>query len=608
MPDLSYIGDVEHTYIVEITSVPSLKNNYCRVDAKILFTENNDEDEIVGQQLLLYVWDSIVSNGFDLDDRYIIRSKVTLPDNRGIPYAFDYGRYLRRNGYYGMAFLLKGDFKFLGRNEEVNIYSEAMLFRQRLVELYRNMGIYGNNLSLLTAITLGDKSQLSRDTKDAFSDAGVAHILVVSGMHVGFIFALILLCLYKVRSRVFLVIGTLFGLIMLWVYALISGMSPSVMRAAFMFSMMLLLRVKGSVYSTYSALFLSAFIMMLFNPYLLFNVGFQLSYMAVLSITFFVPFIMRCFRSLTNKYPLVNKLVLPLSVTVAAQILTFPIVLYHFNQFPIYFIIANILVSFIAPVIFIIGMVSFPLSFIPYAGKVLGWILNNLLYLFNGVVTAIADLPFAVTHGYISVLECMVIYVMVLFVANALVQWKYKRYHYRSLLGIAVSVIIFLSIVFIENRLNSQCSFCVIPSYRPLCVNIFSKDENLLYVNAGTENYSVLEPLWFKYKVPEPIVVTDTMLSCNAFIFNDQKYIILRDNIFRYRRNTSSPIEVDYLVIDYGVYPSSRLFEEFILPKNVILTSGVYSSYIPMYKTILSAFEIPCFVISEQGSYVCHTP
>ena len=94
------------------------------------------------------------------------------------------------------------------------------------------------------------------------------------------------------------------------------------------------------------------------------------------------------------------------------------------------------------------------------------------------------------------------------------------------------------------------------------------------------------------------------MLSANCFYFNDESYLILRDNLFRYRQNNGQPLDIDCLIIDRGVYPSERLFTEFIVAKRVVLTAGVWSGYIERYKQLLCELSIPYHIISEDGAYI----
>ena len=218
----------------------------------------------------------------------------------------------------------------------------------------------------MSAITLGEKSILSKDTKNNFSAAGVSHILVVSGMHVGFIFMIISLLYSRLYNRYYRLFVTIFGLVLLWLYALLTGFAPSVVRASFMFSLMLVFLFTGNKYRVLHALLLSATISLLANPALLFNISFQLSYLAVLSIVVFYKRIYHFLQRMVPKFKWRNNILSVIGVTLAAQVFTFPIVMFYFHQFPLFFMISNLCVVLLAPIIFIGGYLLIFTSVIPY--------------------------------------------------------------------------------------------------------------------------------------------------------------------------------------------------------------------------------------------------
>jgi hypothetical protein len=135
-------------------------------------------------------------------------------------------------------------------------------------------------------------------------------------------------------------------------------------------------------------------------------------------------------------------------------------------------------------------------------------------------------------------------------------------------------------------------------------VNVCSRDENVLFTNHPDFATERLERTWLKYSCAKPIIVTDTALTANAFMFDNESYLILRDNLFRYRQNNHEPLEIDNLIIDRGVYPSERLFTEFIRPKHVILTAGVWHGYLAKYKALMDELGISYYIIAESGAFI----
>lgn len=272
--------------------------------------------------------------------------------------------------------------------------------RNLIIERYSAIGITDDNLSLLSALTLGSRSGLSSSLIDSFRASGVAHVLVVSGMHVGLIYLAITLLLRVSRHKR---LSAFVGLLLLWLYALIVGATLSVCRATFMFSVMLFMKVVGERYRSFHALFLSAFVQLLITPSALFDIGFQLSYSAVLSILIFYPL----FPSFPNK--VVSFFYNPIRLTVSAQILIAPLVAYYFGQFPVYFIITNLIVSLLVPVIFIGGF----LALIPGFSAVLVQPLNYMLSFLQTTVVTIASMPMALVQVRITFAVLIMIYVLI---------------------------------------------------------------------------------------------------------------------------------------------------------------------------------------------------
>jgi hypothetical protein len=164
------------------------------------------------------------------------------------------------------------------------------------------------------------------------------------------------------------------------------------------------------------------------------------------------------------------------------------------------------------------------------------------------------------------------------------------------------SVLLFALVILISDLYYSQRQLLIIPETNRLVVNLFGGNENLLFTNHPDFATERLERTWLKHSCSEPTIVTDTALTANAFTFKGESYLILRDNIFRYRQNNGQPLEIDNLIIDRGVYPSERLFTEFIRPKRVILTAGVWHGYLDKYKVLMDELCIPYHIIAESGA------
>ena len=587
-----------HSYIVELKTTPISKGSYYRAEAEIVYATDSVAQSLIGYDVLLNLYTDSLEHAPQLCDRYLINGKILRPTDNGLE-GFDYGKYLARNGLCGVAYLGSNNIKYLSTEQPRGFVQCSYVLRNKLIRQFESVGLEGSRLAIISAITLGEKGLLSNDVKDTFSAAGVSHILVVSGMHVGFIFLIImwLMSILPYRRRWIMVC---LGLVILWSYALLTGLAPSVVRATFMFSMMLIFKVMGEKYRIKHALFFSATILLLCNPNTLFDVGFQLSYLAVAGIVYFYSLVYK--RILIFKSRPLRWLLSSVAVTVSAQILTLPIVIYQFNQLPIYFIISNLFVTAFAPILFLGGVLLLGLSYIPYIGIGAGWLMSHFVGMFEWIINLIVAIPFSTTKIYLSLIETFLLYLVILCGVN----WIEMRYtfaeRFRAPLYFGLSVCVFVFAFSVNNVYLSQRQALIIPETNRLVVNIFGGDENVLYTNQPDFATERLERTWLKYSCVEPIVVTDTALTVNTFMFDNESYLILCDNVFRYRQNSGQPLEIDNLIIDRGVYPSERLFTEFVRPKHVILTAGVWHGYIDKYKTLMDEIGISYHIIAEFGA------
>lgn len=600
MPNIDNASMSDNSYVVEIKTPPVKKDRYYRTEAIILHSSDSIINKsLVGSTILLNIESDSLLQTPKLCDKYLLHARIKRPNNQGLG-GFDYGKYLMRNGLCGVSYVNNNNLKYLSSAKPKNLISHVYLFKSKLINRFEKIGIVGNQLSILSAILLGEKGTLSSDLKATFSASGASHILVVSGMHVGFIF-LVILFILKIFHRKFKLAILFLGLSILWSYALLTGLAPSVVRASFMFSMMLIFRELGEKYRVEHALFFSATILLLCNPNTLFDVGFQLSYLAVASITYFYPLFS---KQIKLKSKILKWFAQSIALTVSAQIFTLPIVVYNFNQFPSFFVLSNIVVTFFAPIIFIGGILSLALSYLPYVNLFIGEIMNYAITIFYKVIEFIVALPYSTTNIYLSFIEVVLLYGIIFCAINWIELRDVFAERFKVRLYLGLSVLVFLIVSTFSDIYFSKQQKLIIPDSNYLVVNVFGDTSNLLFTNRSEYACNLLKHTWMKHSVSEPIIITDTTLINNIFLYKNSSYLILRDNIFRYRQNKQNPLNVDCLIIDKGIYPSERLFTEFISPKKVILTGRVWQGYLDMYKSLFEKNNIEYHIIAKKGAFV----
>jgi competence protein ComEC len=324
--------------------------------------------------------------------------QVPAPFN---PHEFDYRRYLASQGIY---------YQLFAQAHLSHTFPEAAVSRwERMAFSSRSYfkGVVHRFIqepeaaAVVAAMVLGQRSGLNRSLRQAYADAGVMHVLAVSGLHVGLVFGVFLfLFRYLQRHRWQRMLWFLGAVLVLWCYAWLTGLSPSSLRATWMFTFIALAKLDRRKGNIYNSIALSAFILLLWNPLLLLQVGFQLSYAAVVGIVYLQPRISDLYVPRQGWLKRVWEL---LAVTLAAQIATFPLGLYYFHQLPTYFFIGNLLAIPLATGILYLTLLLLLLHLVPGLNVALGWVVTGLTQLLNGWVQLTEQLPgsrlVATIHG-----------------------------------------------------------------------------------------------------------------------------------------------------------------------------------------------------------------
>ena len=305
-----------------------------------------------------------------------------------------------------------------------------MGWREKMKDILLKTGMQLEERAVVNALLLGDKRELDPELRQGYANTGAMHILAVSGMHVGIIYLFLeFLLSFLKKWRHGIRIQSVILLLMIWLYALITGLSPSVFRAAIMISFIIVARATHRYTQMFNTLALSMLFILLFNPALLYGVGFQLSYLAVLGI-------MVLYKPIKRVIPVTNwagdKLWSLAAVSLAAQTGTFPLVLHVFQQFPNYFLLTNLLIAPLASLIMYTGIGVLAGSFVPWIFEGVSWLLNLLVWILNQVIHFIDQLPGTTTPGNLSTWEMWGIYAMMIMVIMGLT-WRSKKWLLASL-------------------------------------------------------------------------------------------------------------------------------------------------------------------------------
>ena len=355
----------------------------------------NEKWEDTGIKSLLYLGGQKV-NSLSQNDFILAMTKFQPIINKNNPGEFNAINFWKTKGITHVCYLKDIDIFEVKRFQDNWIDSQLAQLRNKLSQVLKNE-LNGSNLAIAQALILGDKSLLDQETRNSFGATGAMHVLAVSGLHIGIITQL-LLYLFQFSSKVITRRNAvLITVLLLWIYALLTGFSPSVVRAVFMFSVLILSQETGGNYAPINVLFFTAFILILFNPYVIYDIGFQLSYLAMLGIyTLYKP--IAAWYITKNK--ILNYLWQGSAIGFAAQAMTVPLTLFYFHQFPNYFALTNLGIMGISTVAMGFGMGIFILHYIPFIGKVASFILATSLWLMLRFLQWVEHLPGSVEYGF----------------------------------------------------------------------------------------------------------------------------------------------------------------------------------------------------------------
>ncbi len=357
---------------------------------------NNGKWEKTSGQVLAYL-DKNVNQINEPGNLLLFEGKlfdVPSPKNPG---EFNYKKYLDNKKVRAQVFISSEKIRLLRKGEGNILRLYAWKARKYVKDKYLQHNINGDVLQVLSALTLGVRNGLNDEVKNNFAAAGAMHVLAVSGLHVGIIFIVINYLLFFLnKNRKLKLLKSLVIIVFLWFYAFVAGLSPSILRAATMFSFLVIGKSLARPANAYNSVFSSAFLLLIIDPYMIKEIGFQLSYLAVLGIIFMHEHV---YKKIYLGNRMLDWLLLLMLVSITAQLVTFPVTMYYFHQFPVYFLIANIfilpLVTGILYTAFLFVIVS---AFFPLA-EIVAYILDKLTFALIYIVSFIEKMPSSVIHG-----------------------------------------------------------------------------------------------------------------------------------------------------------------------------------------------------------------
>jgi len=425
-------------FVCELSDFPEEKTNTFLIKAKLLSILSNDIPVKVKGSILLYHEKDSTVRKLVPGDILIIKCQPIEITNRGNPHEFNYKFYMESRGFRYYAFTKHSDILYHKRPASVNILNKALIYRSRIINLYRERGLKGENLALAAAITLGEKALLEDEQKDQFAKAGVMHIMAVSGLHAGVLSMFIFGMLFFLKGKLNIV-RVIITIVVLWVFSFIAGLSPSVVRASLMFSFLhagnLLKRKTNSI----NTMLASAFILAVLWPSVIFDAAFLLSYHAVL---FIIMFYKKFYDIFNFRGKITDRIWQSTAMSIIAQEGTLPLTLMLFNRFPLLFIFSNLVIIPVSNIIIICGFLTIILSFSALLSGITAYFMNMTAGLAGFLTRMTSKLPFASLENIGLSTSSGIIFTIFLLM---LTQNLLKRDSLKSIYPVAVFLLLMFS-------------------------------------------------------------------------------------------------------------------------------------------------------------------
>lgn len=420
--------------VMAVLDEPLIEKNksYKAVANIYAVAESNKFVTTAGRIIIYFQKDSTLPNRLHYGSAITFNKTLQPITNTGNPGAFDYKRYCLFQSVTHQVFLPAKDFAIAP--EQFGSSFTRWLHHSRATLLHTlGQYIHGREeQAIAEALLIGYREHLDRDLVQAYSNTGVVHVIAISGMHLAMIYGLLLVLLKPLQKdrAANLFRGTII-LIILWAFAFLSGGGASILRSTVMFSFLIIGQYVNRQVSVYHTLSASAFLLLCYNPFYLWDVGFQLSYAAVLSIVIFL-------QPVTNLLYFKNKIIAYtwklIAVTLAAQILTLPLSIYHFHQLPNLFLISNLLIVPLSGIILYCELLLCAIAFVKPFAIALGYCISIMLKAMNEIILWINTLPFAVSNNILlSVTQTLLLYAAIAFVASWLLHRRKRLLKYALL-------------------------------------------------------------------------------------------------------------------------------------------------------------------------------
>lgn len=584
----SHLATIETTQ-VRVHEVLKSNSYYDRYIGKVF----SADAKAVSGKVLIYIQKDSVSKPLPVDS--VLHTEIPFTEIKLAlnPTSFDYKAYLNDRYIYHQLYLKPNEF-IVAQHPSKTVYGAADTLRRTIHKRLMENNFKADELSVIEALLLGQRQQISKELQTNYANAGAIHILAISGLHIGILVFLLQFLLNPLsRFKYGKPLKLLLMISILWSFAFISGLSASVVRAVTMFTAIVIATHFRRETNTLQVLTVSMFFLLLFKTHFLFDVGFQLSYAAVFAIVWLQPL----WKKLWNPKSFLPKSFWSLlTVSFSAQLGVLPLSLYYFHQFPGLFFVANLTIIPALGIILALGILVIILAYFQLLPAFLSTLYSFIIQQMNTFVSWIASHDqFVIEHISMSFYQMIACYLLLIGFAQYFHLPKGKQ------LKIALcSILICQGLWFFDRAKQSEmtASFSVFHQNK---TSILAKQHGMhlqlfhdLDSIAFAKNYTINHQL---NKVPNQVVSVERLQ--NVYQINDS-YLFRIDSLGIYQIPKLQP---KYLLLSNSPKVNLNRIIETIQPSYIIADGSNYRSYVKRWQVAAKKQKIPFHYTGEKGFY-----
>lgn len=552
-----------------------------------------NNEKVSGKSLLNVQVDS-TKPSYKIDDILMTSSPFKELIHPLNPNQFDYKNYLEKQYVYHQIFAENPSLLRL-TSKRHTLFGYADELRETINIKLKRYHFKPDELAIINALLLGQRQDISEEIYNSYTKAGAVHILAVSGLHVGIV---LLLLNFVFKPIEYLkhgkIVKVLIILLILWSFAIIAGLSASVTRAVTMFSIVAIAMHWKRPTNVYNTFAISIFFLLLFKPMFLFDVGFQLSYLAVLAIVVIQPLLYNLWKPKLKLFDFIWKI---LTVTIAAQFGIIPISLYYFHQFPSLFFISNLVIIPFLGIVLGYGIILILLALLNMLPEFIATIYGYIISAMNSIVSWVSSQErFLLKDISISILQVFVCYIFII----TLVKF-YKNKTFANLRMMMISVLLFQGVFIYNSYINSTHEFIIFHKSRFSVIG--QKNNNQFHVDHNLEPFAYTNDKMIRnFKIGNFITTTEEDTIKSFYQINNKNLLVV-DSLGVYNVKT---FKTSYVLLRNSPKINLNRLIDSLKPELIIADGSNYKSYVTRWNTTCAKQKLPFHSTSEKGAFIIY--